>query len=186
MTALQNIWSQVREAPLGDTTLKTQEEPLKFIPESEDSTMDIREIKELMEQFDKSSLGAIEVVLHDATIKMTKPEVAPVGQVDYVQTSPTPQASVVTPPAPPVKLNLPGYTAVTAPMVGVFYRASSPDADPFVSVGDPVNKGDTLGLIEAMKMMTEIKAPATGVVKEISVENESVLGFGDVIMQIGE
>lgn len=149
--------------------------------------MDIREIKEMMEQFDKSTLGTLEVVLHDATIKMSKAEP---GQVGYVQTSVTPTGapgpSVVTPPAPPVKLNLPGNTYVTAPMVGVFFRASSPDAPPFVQEGDRVNAGDTLGLIEAMKMMTEIKAPVAGVVREITVENESVLGFGDVIMQIGE
>ncbi len=149
--------------------------------------MDIREIKELMDQFDKSSLGALEVQLHDATIKMSKPEV---GQVGYVQTTVTPSvttgASVVTPPAPPVKLNLPGSTAVTSPMVGVFYRATAPDAAPFVQVGDAVQQGDVLGMIEAMKIMTEIKAPISGVIKEISAENESVLGFGDVIMQIGE
>lgn len=71
-------------------------------------------------------------------------------------------------------------------MVGVFYSASSPDAAPFVQVGDSVKEGDTIGLIEAMKMMTEVKAPSAGTVKEILVENESVLGFGDIIMQLGE
>lgn len=146
--------------------------------------MEVHEVKELMDQFDKSSLSTLELVFHDTTIKMTKPEV---GFVQTVSTAvPVSQPTVVTPPAPPVKLNLTGYTAVTAHMVGVFYTSPTPNEPPMVRVGDRVRQGDVVGLIEAMKMMSEVKAPVSGIVKEICVQNEALLGFGDIIMQIGE
>ncbi len=143
--------------------------------------MEVHEVKELMEQFDKSSLSTLELVFHDTTIKMSKPEAG------FVQPEPVvPQSTVVTPPAPPVKLNLTGGAAVTAPMVGVFYASASSNQPPMVRVGDRVQAGDVVCLIESMKMMSEVKAPISGIIKEICVSNEALLGFGDLIMLIGD
>jgi acetyl-CoA carboxylase biotin carboxyl carrier protein len=73
---------------------------------------------------------------------------------------------------------------VKASITGVFYKASSPDAEPFVSVGNEVKKGDELGLIEVMKLFNSIRAPCDGVVKEIYVENEGIVELDDVLMII--
>lgn len=73
---------------------------------------------------------------------------------------------------------------VTSPLVGTFYNASSPDADPFVKVGDTVKKGQVLGIIEAMKLMNEIESEFDGVVEAILVNNEDVVEFGQPLMRI--
>ena len=75
---------------------------------------------------------------------------------------------------------------VLAPLVGIFYQASSPEAEPFVTVGQMVQKGDTVCIIEAMKILNEIKAPASGKVMKIYVNNGDVVEFNQTIMEIGE
>lgn len=74
---------------------------------------------------------------------------------------------------------------VTAPLVGTYYAAASPDAEPFVQVGDTVKKGQTLGIIEAMKLMNEIESEYDGTVKDILVKNEDVVEFGQPMFVIG-
>lgn len=73
---------------------------------------------------------------------------------------------------------------VTSPLVGTFYSASSPDADPFVQVGDTVKKGQVLGIIEAMKLMNEIESEYDGVVEAVLVENENVVEYGQPLFRI--
>jgi len=73
---------------------------------------------------------------------------------------------------------------IISPMVGTFYTAPKEDADPFVSVGDTVKKGQVVGIIEAMKLMNEIEATCDGVVEKILVENKKMVGFGDELMLI--
>ena len=73
---------------------------------------------------------------------------------------------------------------VTAPLVGTYYAAASPDAEPFVQVGDTVKKGQTLGIIEAMKLMNEIESEYDGTVKEILVKNEDVIEYGQPMFVI--
>ncbi|MCR5210238.1 MAG: acetyl-CoA carboxylase biotin carboxyl carrier protein [Lachnospiraceae bacterium] len=75
---------------------------------------------------------------------------------------------------------------VRAPIAGIFYRSSSPDAEPYVSVGTEVKKDDVIGLIEAMKTMNEVKSPCDGVVTEILTENESMAGFDSPLVRIEE
>ncbi len=75
-------------------------------------------------------------------------------------------------------------TKVKAPLVGVFYAAPSPEEKPFVAIGDSVKKGQTLCLLEAMKMMSEVTCPVDGVVKNILVSNEAVVGFDDVLFEV--
>lgn len=74
--------------------------------------------------------------------------------------------------------------AVEAPMVGVVYLQATPDADPYVKVGDRVNQGDVIFIVEAMKLMNEIQAPISGVITEILVENEEVVEYAQAIMRI--
>lgn len=76
------------------------------------------------------------------------------------------------------------WVDITSPMVGTFYSASAPDEDPFVSVGDRVNKGDTVCIIEAMKLMNEIEGEVTGQIMEISVQNGDPVEFGQVLMRV--
>ncbi len=145
--------------------------------------MEVHEVKELMEQFDKSSLTTFELVFHDTTIKMNK------ADLDFVPPPPPPPraySSVMTPPPPPVKLNLTGNTAVTAPVAGVFYMATLGLEGAMLQVGDRVNQGDILCFIESMKMMTQVKAPMSGSIKEITVSHESMVGFGDLLIQLGD
>jgi acetyl-CoA carboxylase biotin carboxyl carrier protein len=73
---------------------------------------------------------------------------------------------------------------VKSPMVGTYYASPSPDADPFIKVGDRVKKGDTLCIIEAMKLMNELPSEVSGIVKEISVDNAQAISFGEVIIKI--
>ena len=74
---------------------------------------------------------------------------------------------------------------VKSPLVGTFYSASSPDSAPFVKVGDTVKKGQVLGIVEAMKMMNEIESEFDGIVKEIQIENEQVVEYGQPLFVIG-
>lgn len=76
-------------------------------------------------------------------------------------------------------------SAVTSPMVGIFYAAPAENAEPYVKVGDRVKKGDTLCIIEAMKLMNEITAEADGIISEICVSNGQVVDFGTVLFRIG-
>ena len=97
--------------------------------------------------------------------------------------APAPSAAPAAPSAAPAS-NSPSGTQVTSPMVGTFYRAPSPGADPFVEVGTQVKKGDTLCIIEAMKLLNEIEAEVSGTVKEILVDNGSPVEFGQPLFVI--
>lgn len=149
--------------------------------------MNINEAKELINEFVKSDLSFMEYSTGDAKLCLKK-ELSPT----VIDTSPTltsnnPNvgiASLNVPTTTTKELNT--YSQIKAPVVGVFYAASSPEAAPFVTEGQMIHKGDVVGLIEAMKMMMEIKSEFTGVVKKIVAKNEEVLGFQDIIMEIEE
>ena len=78
------------------------------------------------------------------------------------------------------------YDEITSPMIGVFYAAPAENADPFVNIGDRVKKGDTLCIIEAMKLMNEVTAERDGVIREICVKNGSTVEYGTVLFHIGD
>lgn len=121
---------------------------------------------------------AIELKRSSASSQLGTPVAAPVAAV-VPQTAPS---AAPTLPAPaPAPVAAADGVAVKAPMLGVFYAASAPDAEPFVKVGDRVKKGDILCIIEAMKMMNEITAEADGTVAEIKAENGKIVEFGQVL-----
>lgn len=133
--------------------------------------MDIRKIKKLIDLMIESDLHAIEVKEGDQSIALTRQ-------------SPMMVSSNYTPPAPeaPVAKTSRGK-AETSPMVGVFYAAPNPGEAPFVRVGQTVSAGETLGIIEAMKIMNPIEATQSGVVEEILVKNGDVIQFGQPLLR---
>lgn len=137
-----------------------------------------QEIYELMARFDQSGLTTLKVTRKDFSLELGKNvtvAAAPMASVVGVSTIPTPEAMA--------DLVEEG-TFVTAPLVGTFYAASQPGAEPFVTAGRQVKKGETLCLIEAMKMMSEIPAPADCVVEEILVDDGSAVGYGQPLFRV--
>ena len=159
--------------------------------------MNLNEIKDLMAQFDQSSLkefsyknGTDELVFSKNEAKLVA-ETSPAPQPVVPAIAPTvaPQAPTSTPAVEAVsELSVTESVAegdlVESPLVGVAYLAAGPDKPNFVSVGDTVKKGQTLVIIEAMKVMNEIPAPKDGVVTEILVENEEMVEFGKGLVRI--
>ena len=158
--------------------------------------MNLNEIKDLMAQFDQSSLKEFSYKNGTDELVFSKNEAKLVAE-----TSPTPQPVVpaTTPTVAPQAPTTPAVEAVSessanesvaegdlveSPLVGVAYLAAGPDKPNFVSVGDTVKKGQTLVIIEAMKVMNEIPAPKDGVVTEILVENEEMVEFGKGLVRI--
>ena len=155
--------------------------------------MNLNEIKDLMAQFDQSSLREFSYKNGTDELLFSKNEAKLV-----VEASPAPQP-VVPATAPQDPTSTPAVEAVSesnttesvaegdlveSPLVGVAYLAAGPDKPNFVSVGDTVKKGQTLVIIEAMKVMNEIPAPKDGVVTEILVENEEMVEFGKGLVRI--
>ena len=155
--------------------------------------MNLNEIKDLMAQFDQSSLkefsyknGTDELVFSKNEAKLVA-EASPAPQPVVPATAP--QAPTSTPAVEAVsESNVTESVAegdlVESPLVGVAYLAAGPDKPNFVSVGETVKKGQTLVIIEAMKVMNEIPAPKDGVVTEILVENEEMVEFGKGLVRI--
>ena len=139
--------------------------------------MDLRKLKKLIDLVEESGIAEIEVTEGEEKVRITRSLAAPqpvYAAAPAVAAAPAPAAAAAAPvaaagaPAAPAR-DL--SKAQTSPMVGTFYRAPGPNAPVFVEVGQSVNAGDTLCIIEAMKLMNEIEAERSGVVKEILVEN---------------
>ena len=155
--------------------------------------MDIRKVKKLIELLDESGIAEIEITEGEESVRISRyASSAPVTQAPAMATAhatPTaPVAAAVVPPpeAPVAEAAEEDGFEVTAPMVGTFYAASSPGAAPYVQVGDRVNEGDTLCIIEAMKMMNQIEADVSGVVKSIRTQNGEPVEYGQVLFVIDQ
>ena len=155
--------------------------------------MEIAEIKDLMAQFDASDLREFSYKTGEESLSFSKNETSVVNLTETVTPlpvtsteAPVPNATdaavaeVATSTAPLVAEG----DEVTSPLVGVAYLSPAPDKPAFVSIGDSVKKGQTLMIIEAMKVMNEIPAPQDGVVTEILVQNEDVVEFGQGLVRI--
>jgi len=157
--------------------------------------MDIRKIKKLIELLDESGVAEIEIHEGEESVRISRQTQAaapmPVQQF-AVPAAPAPAAAPAPSPAPATteaapptdESALPSGHQLKAPMVGTFYRASSPGAKPFAELGSSVSAGDTLCIIEAMKMMNQIEADKSGTIKAILVENGEPVEFGQPLFII--
>jgi acetyl-CoA carboxylase biotin carboxyl carrier protein len=145
--------------------------------------MDIRKVKKLIEMLEESNLAEIEIKEGEEAIRISRASsvAAPVVSAAPVTITEPATAAAAAETAKPAA---PAGHAVTSPMVGSFYRSSSPGAKPFVDVGSKVSVGDTICIIEAMKMMNEIEADKAGVVKAILKENGQPVEFGEALFII--
>ncbi len=141
--------------------------------------MDIRKIKKLIELFDESGITEIEIHEGEESVRISRytPAAVP-APVSLVAPSTAAPAAVV----PPEPESPAAGSAVTSPMVGTFYRASSPGTKPFVEVGQRVKEGDVLCIIEAMKILNQIEADRAGVVTAVLVENGQPVEYGQPLL----
>jgi acetyl-CoA carboxylase biotin carboxyl carrier protein len=156
--------------------------------------MDIRKVKKLIELLDESGIAEIEITEGEESVRISRyPSGAMIAQASApypAAAPPAPQSPAAAAPAPaqagepaPAQPEEDGFL-VTAPMVGTFYASSSPGAAPYVQVGDRVSEGDTLCIIEAMKMMNQIESDAAGTVVAILAENGEPVEFGQPLFVI--
>lgn len=145
--------------------------------------MDLRQLKRIMKEFEQSSIHKMEITEKDFTVKLEKKG----EQVSSVPVSHSYNPiEVVNPNDQEVSIETEEFTLIKAPLVGTFYDSPSPDSDAFVKIGQTVNKGDVLFIVEAMKVMNEITSPVSGVVKKINASNSAMVEFGQIIMEIEE
>jgi len=153
--------------------------------------MDIRKVKKLIELLDESGIAEIEITEGEESVRISRyapgaaVAAAPVAMAAPAAIAATPAAAPAAAPAEAAEPEEDGFE-VTAPMVGTFYAASSPGAAPYVQVGDRVNEGDTLCIIEAMKMMNQIEANVSGAVKSIRLQNGEPVEFGQTMIVIDQ
>ena len=156
--------------------------------------MDIRKVKKLIELLDESGIAEIEITEGEDAVRISRyPQGGQVVHAAPMQAAAPAPAAATAPsggqsasasaPAPAEEES--GFE-VTAPMVGTFYAAASPGAAPYVQVGDRVNEGDTLCIIEAMKMMNQIEAEVSGTVKSIRVQNGDAVEYGQTLLVIDQ
>lgn len=151
--------------------------------------MDIRKIKKLIELLEESGLNEIEIREGEESIRLSRQSPSMTVMPTMAMPAPVVQSVPVAPTgamieATPVVAALPAGQQVTAPMVGTFYRASAPSAKPFVEMGQAVRKGDTLCIIEAMKMMNPIESEFDGTVAAILINNGEPVEYGQPLFVI--
>jgi acetyl-CoA carboxylase biotin carboxyl carrier protein len=149
--------------------------------------MDLRQIKNLMKEFEDSTIHKLEIQDKDFTIKLEKADKTFSHSPSSTATMAAAEqaAPVVSEPAVE-KVEESVNIQVKAPLVGTYYESPSPDANPFVRTGQKVNKGDTLFIVEAMKVMNEITAPVDGTIVKINVSDATMVEFGQVVMEMKE
>lgn len=152
--------------------------------------MDLRKIKKLIDLLEESNLAELEIKEGEEIVRLSRipkgmvgtlPAAAPLQQVRVD----TPAPAVAAAPAAATEKSLPEGHVVKAPMVGTFYASPNPESAPFVKVGQSVKAGDTLGIIEAMKMFNQIEADVSGTVRAILVSNGQPVEFDEPLFVIG-
>ena len=151
--------------------------------------MDLRKLKTLIELVESSGIAELEVSEGEERVRITRTlasaqqGLTPAPQAILASATPAPLASA--PAAEPAKPAVVEGHVVKSPMVGTFYRSASPGSKAFVDVGQSVNSGETLCIIEAMKLLNEIEADCDGVIKAILVENGQPVEYGQPLFIIG-
>ena len=148
--------------------------------------MDLRKLKKLIDLVQESGISELEVTEGEEKVRIAKHSAAAPAAYYAPIPAATPAAAAPAAAAPAAESGnaLPEGHVVKSPMVGTFYRASAPGAKPLVEVGQSVNEGDRLCIIEAMKLMNEIEADASGVIKAILVENGEPVEYGQPLFVI--
>ena len=145
--------------------------------------MDLRKVKKLIELLEESGLSEIEITEGDDRVRITKSSKEK-QKSSVVHTSNETEVTNLTEDSSPRNKN--GFHEVKAPMIGTFYQSSEPDAEAFVKVGDPINEGDTLCIIEAMKMMNKIESDISGTVERVLVQNGDPVEFDQVLFLVSK
>lgn len=169
-----------------------------------------QDIFEIMERFEACGIARMKLEMGDTTLELEKDAPAPAAAPVVLQAAPTaaapapyPVAPAASAPAVPAAASAPApaasaapaegaapaaeeLPAITAPLVGTFYVAPSPDKAPYVQVGDKVKAGDTVCLLEAMKMMSEVTAPCDCVIEEIVAQDGALVSYGDPLIRYRE
>jgi acetyl-CoA carboxylase biotin carboxyl carrier protein len=160
--------------------------------------MDIRKVKKLIEMLEESNLNEIEIKEGEEAVKLVKSNPVPsnfISSTPAIISEPTQQSPITKPSAPLSEATVTQEISQTSdvpengnkmnsPMVGTFYSAPNPESEPFVKVGDQINEGDVLCIIEAMKMMNEVKSEFSGTVKQILVDNAEPVEFDQTLFVI--
>lgn len=152
--------------------------------------MDIRKVKKLIELLEESNIDEIEIAEGEESIRISRTsriqaQMAPAHYAVQAPAAPAPAAAPAAPqPEAPAAKTEPAGHAVKSPMVGTFYRSPSPTSGPFVEVGQKVSAGDTICIVEAMKMMNQIEADKSGTITEILVENGEPVEFDQPLVTI--
>lgn len=152
--------------------------------------MDLRKLKKLIDLVEESGIAELELTEGEEKVKICRHNKNQQAPMQYIQ-----QPQQIMQPAQPapsiqdantygVKTSAASGKQITSPMVGTFYRSSSPDAAPFVDIGTPIKKGDTLCIIEAMKILNEIESDQEGVIKQILIDNGQPVEFGEPLFII--
>jgi acetyl-CoA carboxylase biotin carboxyl carrier protein len=153
-----------------------------------DKGMDLKKLLSWLKEYDLTELtvkdGKFQVTLKKEPQGASFPH-QPLFGISQ-SAAPSATANEGDPPAPQAAAEASGLHEVKAPLVGTFYRAPAPDADPFVEEGDRVEVNDKLCIVEAMKIMNEIESPVRGIVREICTANKTTVEFGQVLFRIEE
>ena len=149
--------------------------------------MDLRKVKKLIELLEESGLSEIEITEGEDKVRITKGgKRSP--QVKAIETTQEAEALSVTEPADvnAQTKNNNSFHEIKAPMIGTFYQSPDPDSEAFVKVGDPINEGDTLCIIEAMKMMNKIESDISGTIERILVQNGDPVEFDQILFLVSK
>ena len=149
--------------------------------------MDLRKLKKLIDLVQESGIAEIEITEGEERVRIARGGAVSVTPPPGAGPAPVPAApaGMAMTAAPPAGGTAPEGHVVKSPMVGTFYRAASPEAKAFVDVGSTVKEGETICVLEAMKLMNEIEADASGTIKAILVENGQPVEYGQALFIIG-
>ncbi len=149
--------------------------------------MDLRKLKKLIDLVEESGISELELTEGEEKVRICR-SLMPQHAAPMMHYTTAPQAAVAlsapAPTAPDAPIEIEGHV-VKSPMVGTFYRSSSPDASPFADLGSSVKVGETICIIEAMKLLNEIESDFAGVIKKILVENGQPVEYGEPLFIIG-
>jgi acetyl-CoA carboxylase biotin carboxyl carrier protein len=146
--------------------------------------IELSELRQLIRLVKKTGIGELEVSSGGRTVRIAAHAGAPVTVAAHVPAGPGPETRGPAGANAPASDTAGNIVAITSPMVGTFYRAPAPDADPYIEVGDIVEVGQTVCIVEAMKLMNEIESEVRGRIVQILVQNEQPVEFGQKLFQV--